>query len=119
MKLIIMGPPGAGKGTQAALIKEAYQIPHISTGDILREISKEDSEMLGEMIVAAYNAAHQDLDKFSEEKLGKYQSMDSEVLTQLDNVISNDTTMDDTQKKDYKSLMEKQYQNLCLSEKTK
>ena len=29
MKLIIMGPPGAGKGTQAALIKEAYQIPHI------------------------------------------------------------------------------------------
>lgn len=47
-----------------------------------------------------------------EEFLGKYQSMDSEVLTQLDKVISNDTTMDDTQKKDYKSLMEKQYQNL-------
>lgn len=47
-----------------------------------------------------------------EEFLGRYQSMDSEVLTQLDNVISNDTTMDDTQKKDYKTLMEKQYQNL-------
>ena len=47
-----------------------------------------------------------------EECLGKYQSMDSDVLTQLDNVISNDTTMDDTQKKDYKSLMEKQYQNM-------
>ena len=47
-----------------------------------------------------------------EEFLGKYQSMDSDVLTQLDNVISNDTTMDDTQKKDYKSLMEKQYQNM-------
>ena len=45
MKLIIMGPPGAGKGTQAALIKEAYKIPHISTGDILRDISKEDSEI--------------------------------------------------------------------------
>ncbi len=47
-----------------------------------------------------------------EEFLGKYQSMDSEVLTQLDNIISNDTSMSDTQKKDYQSLMEKQYQNL-------
>lgn len=47
-----------------------------------------------------------------EEFLGKYQSMDSEVLTQLDNIISNDTTMNDEQKKDYQSLMEKQYQNL-------
>lgn len=44
--------------------------------------------------------------------LGKYQSMDSEVLTQLDNIISNDNTMSDEQKKDYQSLMEKQYQNL-------
>lgn len=48
-----------------------------------------------------------------EEFLGKYQSMDSEVLTQLDNVVSNDTTMNDEQKKDYKALMEKQYQNLA------
>ncbi|MBQ2909756.1 MAG: hypothetical protein IJE53_03005 [Bacilli bacterium] len=47
-----------------------------------------------------------------EEFLGRYQSMDSEVLTQLDNVIANDTSMNDTQKKDYKTLMEKQYQNL-------
>ena len=37
--------------------------------------SKEDTEMLGEMIVAAYNAAHVELEKFTEEKLGKYQSM--------------------------------------------
>ncbi len=44
--------------------------------------------------------------------LGKYQSMDSEVLSQLDSIISNDTTMDDDQKKDYKTLMERQYQNL-------
>lgn len=40
MKLIIMGPPGAGKGTQAALIKEAFNIPHISTGDMFREAIK-------------------------------------------------------------------------------
>ena len=37
MKLVIMGPPGAGKGTQAALIKKEYNIPHISTGDMFRE----------------------------------------------------------------------------------
>lgn len=47
-----------------------------------------------------------------EEFLGKYQSMDSEVLNQLDEVISNDTTMSDEDKNDYRSLMEKQYQNL-------
>lgn len=37
MKLIIMGPPGAGKGTQAALIKKEYNLSHISTGDMFRE----------------------------------------------------------------------------------
>ena len=47
-----------------------------------------------------------------EEFLGKYQSMDSDVTTQLEQVLSDDTTMSDEQKEDYKALMEKQYQNL-------
>jgi adenylate kinase len=45
MKLIIMGPPGAGKGTQAALIKDTYQIPHISTGDMFREAIKNETPL--------------------------------------------------------------------------
>lgn len=37
MKLIFLGPPGAGKGTIAVKVKEHYSIPHISTGDLFRE----------------------------------------------------------------------------------
>jgi len=43
--IILIAAPAAGKGTEAALLKEQYNIPHISTGDILREKSKEDSEL--------------------------------------------------------------------------
>ena len=37
MKIVLLGPPGSGKGTQANLICEKYNLPHISTGDIFRE----------------------------------------------------------------------------------
>ena len=45
MKLLIMGRPGAGKGTQAVNIKEYYHIPHISTGDMFRAAIKKQTKL--------------------------------------------------------------------------
>ena len=45
MKLILLGAPGSGKGTQAAYISDKYDLPHISTGDLFRENIKEKTPL--------------------------------------------------------------------------
>ena len=45
MRLVLLGPPGAGKGTQAEFIINKYNIPHISTGDIFRENIKNNTDL--------------------------------------------------------------------------
>ena len=55
MRIILLGPPGAGKGTQAQFISQEYNIPQISTGDMLRAAIKEGSE-LGQQAQGVMNA---------------------------------------------------------------
>ncbi len=45
MNIVLMGPPGAGKGTQAEFIKKEYPIPHISTGDMFRDAVSRETEL--------------------------------------------------------------------------
>jgi adenylate kinase len=52
MRVILLGPPGAGKGTQAARIRERYGLPHISTGDMLRSAIRAKTGM--ELSAKAY-----------------------------------------------------------------
>ena len=45
MNIVLLGPPGAGKGTQGVVLSKHYHIPHVSTGDILREAVKNGTPM--------------------------------------------------------------------------
>ncbi|MBQ8293006.1 MAG: YbaB/EbfC family nucleoid-associated protein [Bacilli bacterium] len=62
-------------GVVSVTVQGTGQLLKVEIDESFTIESKEDTEMLGEMIVAAYNAAHDEVEKFTEEKLGKYQAM--------------------------------------------
>ncbi|MCR8670145.1 adenylate kinase [Agrococcus sp. HG114] len=64
--LLIVGPPGAGKGTQAARIASALQVPAVSTGDIFRQNIKEQTE-LGKRVTAILDAGEYVPDELTNE----------------------------------------------------
>ena len=45
MRLVFIGPPGAGKGTQCKRLVELLQIPHLSTGEMLRSVKRQDTAL--------------------------------------------------------------------------
>jgi adenylate kinase len=55
MNVVLLGPQGSGKGTQAKLIARAYGIPHVATGDVVRELRSLDTEV-GRAVRAVYDA---------------------------------------------------------------
>ena len=55
VNVLLLGPQGSGKGTQAKLISNTYGIPHIATGDMIREIKELDTD-LGREVKAVYDA---------------------------------------------------------------
>ena len=67
---------------------------------------------LGIFILVGCTNTNNTPSKKVEDFLSKYQKLDDDVLTQLDLTLDNDQDMSDDQKKDYRALMEKQYQNL-------
>ena len=54
MYVILLGPPGAGKGTQAVLISEACRLAHIASGDLIRQVRESDTE-LGRLVKSYYD----------------------------------------------------------------
>ena len=54
MNVLLLGPQGSGKGTQAKLISKTYGIPHVATGDMIREMKELDTD-LGREVKAIYD----------------------------------------------------------------
>ena len=72
--IMFIAPPAAGKGTQAEIIEAKYNLPHISTGDILRDIANEDSELgdyVREVLSSGNLVKDEITDKLIEQRLKK------------------------------------------------
>ena len=102
MRIIFIGPPGSGKGTQAKRLADVHAIPHISTGDMLREAVSEGTELGRQAapIMASGGLVPDDLmigiinDRLAKSDAGKGFILDGFPRTvvqaeKLDNIVGN------------------------------
>ncbi len=83
MRFIFFGPPGSGKGTQAALLSNKFQIPHLSTGDILRAKLEDKDDLaakLSEVMASGNLVSDEILNPIVSQKLLNETSQDGFIL---------------------------------------
>lgn len=107
MRIIIFGPPGAGKGTQAKLISEEYDIIHLSTGEIFRSAIKNETK-LGKEVKAILDAGELVPDEkvvgLVEEELKKPKYEEGYILDGFPRTVTQAEAFDDILKKNDESL---------------
>jgi len=107
MRIIIFGPPGAGKGTQAKLISEEYDIPHLSTGEIFRTAIKNETP-LGKEVKSILDAGDLVPDEkvvaLVEEELKDAKYEDGYILDGFPRTVPQAEAFDDILEKKGKSL---------------
>ena len=107
MRIIIFGPPGAGKGTQAELIKEEYRLPHLSTGNIFREAIANETK-LGREVKAILDAG----DLVPDEKVVALVREELEKPAYDEGYILDGFPRTETQARAYDALLEEKHQSL-------
>lgn len=107
MRVIIFGPPGAGKGTQANLIKDEYNIPHLSTGEIFRTAIKNKTQ-LGKKVQSILDAGELVPDEtvvaLVKEELQKDKYTDGYVLDGFPRTVAQAEAYDEFLKENGESL---------------
>jgi len=95
--ILLLGPQGSGKGTQAKLIARDYGIPHIATGDIIRAMKQEDSD-LGRELKAVYDRGDLVSDdlmiRIIEERLGREDAQDGFILDGFPRTLAQAEALD-------------------------
>ena len=97
MKLILLGPPGSGKGTQSVLLHEKFGIPYISSGDLLRDAVKRGTD-LGQKAKASMDAGRLVSDELvlgmMRERLGQDDSGDGFLLDGFPRTVAQAEALD-------------------------